>query len=119
MFPRTPGPAAWQRARPQPLPDSAQCPHTRLPRSVPAPVLRQPPRWLRRTRPPRQASSDSGAPYPDLHRLARTQPRSEEHTSELQSLAYIVCRLLLEKKKKTQQEQERERIIKKQKKQKR
>src|SRR2546425_5188137 len=28
--------------------------------------------------------------------------RSEEHTSELQSLAYLVCRLLLEKKKKTQ-----------------
>src|SRR2546425_1522753 len=26
-------------------------------------------------------------------------PRSEEHTSELQSLAYLVCRLLLEKKK--------------------
>src|SRR3989441_3465134 len=34
---------------------------------------------------------------------ARVQPlieRSEEHTSELQSLAYLVCRLLLEKKKK-------------------
>src|SRR2546425_5239489 len=30
----------------------------------------------------------SGSPY-----------RSEEHTSELQSLAYLVCRLLLEKKK--------------------
>src|SRR5687767_4486070 len=29
--------------------------------------------------------------------------RSEEHTSELQSLAYLVCRLLLEKKKKKQQ----------------
>src|SRR2546425_7926286 len=28
--------------------------------------------------------------------------RSEEHTSELQSLAYLVCRLLLEKKKKVQ-----------------
>src|SRR2546425_1612371 len=27
------------------------------------------------------------------------EPRSEEHTSELQSLAYLVCRLLLEKKK--------------------
>src|SRR3989441_2337166 len=27
------------------------------------------------------------------------QNRSEEHTSELQSLAYLVCRLLLEKKK--------------------
>src|SRR2546425_5829347 len=32
---------------------------------------------------------------------ADTQTRSEEHTSELQSLAYLVCRLLLEKKKKT------------------
>src|SRR5687767_15467786 len=30
--------------------------------------------------------------------------RSEEHTSELQSLAYLVCRLLLEKKKKRQQQ---------------
>src|SRR2546423_8976850 len=29
--------------------------------------------------------------------------RSEEHTSELQSLAYLVCRLLLEKKKKNTQ----------------
>src|SRR3989441_4038404 len=31
--------------------------------------------------------------------LARIDGRSEEHTSELQSLAYLVCRLLLEKKK--------------------
>src|SRR2546425_2213843 len=31
---------------------------------------------------------------------SRTSVRSEEHTSELQSLAYLVCRLLLEKKKK-------------------
>src|SRR2546423_2296477 len=31
---------------------------------------------------------------------ARGAERSEEHTSELQSLAYLVCRLLLEKKKK-------------------
>src|SRR3989441_3159254 len=30
--------------------------------------------------------------------LARVDSRSEEHTSELQSLAYLVCRLLLEKK---------------------
>src|SRR2546425_6359408 len=33
-----------------------------------------------------------------------TDNRSEEHTSELQSLAYLVCRLLLEKKKKITQE---------------
>src|SRR2546423_10445653 len=31
--------------------------------------------------------------------------RSEEHTSELQSLAYLVCRLLLEKKKKYTKQQ--------------
>src|SRR2546425_2715319 len=35
-------------------------------------------------------------PARSVHRRAR---RSEEHTSELQSLAYLVCRLLLEKKK--------------------
>src|SRR5438445_2924246 len=34
--------------------------------------------------------------------------RSEEHTSELQSRQYLVCRLLLEKKKKTTQGQYRE-----------
>src|SRR5687767_15643650 len=32
-------------------------------------------------------------------RARREHARSEEHTSELQSLAYLVCRLLLEKKK--------------------
>src|SRR2546425_2673429 len=31
--------------------------------------------------------------------------RSEEHTSELQSLAYLVCRLLLEKKKQKERRQ--------------
>src|SRR3712207_8734497 len=41
------------------------------------------------------------------HRIARRQglrpaARSEEHTSELQSRQYLVCRLLLEKKKKRQ-----------------
>src|SRR5258707_9638736 len=35
-------------------------------------------------------------PFP----LCRALPRSEEHTSELQSRQYLVCRLLLEKKKK-------------------
>src|SRR3712207_8891674 len=33
--------------------------------------------------------------------LAADAPRSEEHTSELQSRQYLVCRLLLEKKNKT------------------
>src|SRR5947209_12654407 len=38
----------------------------------------------------------SGGPIPSTWRS-----RSEEHTSELQSRQYLVCRLLLEKKKKT------------------
>src|SRR3712207_6906455 len=36
-------------------------------------------------------------PGPD-YRAGRGGPRSEEHTSELQSRQYLVCRLLLEKK---------------------
>src|SRR5947209_16639559 len=39
----------------------------------------------------------AAAPQPGLGRGDR--PRSEEHTSELQSRQYLVCRLLLEKKK--------------------
>src|SRR2546423_9924855 len=37
----------------------------------------------------------------DVEALQQAEERSEEHTSELQSLAYLVCRLLLEKKKST------------------
>src|SRR3989441_9109847 len=36
----------------------------------------------------------------DVRAVSVMSLRSEEHTSELQSLAYLVCRLLLEKKKK-------------------
>src|SRR5207249_11785215 len=42
---------------------------------------------------PRRGSADSRPP-------GRRRPRSEEHTSELQSRFDLVCRLLLEKKKK-------------------
>src|SRR6266404_4379616 len=45
--------------------------------------------------PTRLAKRPVGARY----RRFRAAARSEEHTSELQSLAYLVCRLLLEKKK--------------------
>src|SRR3712207_7890947 len=37
------------------------------------------------------------------------RPRSEEHTSELQSRQYLVCRLLLEKKNTTDSETQRQR----------
>src|SRR3712207_7643423 len=40
------------------------------------------------------------APYRHLSTVSLHTSRSEEHTSELQSRQYLVCRLLLEKKKK-------------------
>src|SRR3712207_6944374 len=45
-----------------------------------------------------------------IKRLAAV-PRSEEHTSELQSRQYLVCRLLLEKKKKQKLTEHNTRII--------
>src|SRR2546423_8571804 len=45
------------------------------------------------------ATSKSISRAPPRRRPSAGSARSEEHTSELQSLAYLVCRLLLEKKK--------------------
>src|SRR3712207_8862570 len=39
------------------------------------------------------------SPHAGLHVTTPQRERSEEHTSELQSRQYLVCRLLLEKKK--------------------
>src|SRR2546425_9661681 len=50
-------------------------------------------------RPPRRAPHDPQERRRVDSRYRPTRQRSEEHTSELQSLAYLVCRLLLEKKK--------------------
>src|SRR3989441_8415556 len=66
---------------------------------------------VRRLHPQHHASLDSRVvARRELRPLVACEPdavadvaavvRSEEHTSELQSLAYLVCRLLLEKKKK-------------------
>src|SRR5687767_15323791 len=53
-----------------------------------------------RERQPERPGRDTGdRPGHDRDRDVADQRRSEEHTSELQSLAYLVCRLLLEKKK--------------------
>src|SRR5256885_12572326 len=50
------------------------------------------------TPPPRPGTNSSPSP-PPTHPGCRPVPRSEEHTSELQSPCKLVCRLLLEKKK--------------------
>src|SRR5262245_64381575 len=57
-------------------------------------------RRLSRTGRRRHRRRRPGTPRPPSP-SPRLAPRSEEHTSELQSLRHLVCRLLLEKKKKT------------------
>src|SRR5258707_11524650 len=47
-----------------------------------------------------KAMVDPSAPGRGCSSIIRTLRRSEEHTSELQSRQYLVCRLLLEKKNK-------------------
>src|SRR2546425_6094126 len=56
----------------------------------------------RRQSPLREAAEEGEA----VTYSTETGVRSEEHTSELQSLAYLVCRLLLEKKKHHRTKQE-------------
>src|SRR3712207_7787332 len=57
--------------------------------------------WRVSTRWPRRSWTRSEAPTPSCCTAPWRRPvtRSEEHTSELQSRQYLVCRLLLEKKK--------------------
>src|SRR2546425_4400554 len=54
-----------------------------------------------RSRPAMTAPAATGRRAARGWRWSAITIRSEEHTSELQSLAYLVCRLLLEKKKQT------------------
>src|SRR2546429_3220900 len=77
-------------------------------------MIRRPPRstlfpyttlFRSRTPPARRARERTAAgtarhPRPRRGDGANAEPRSEEHTSELQSRLHLVCRLLLEKKKK-------------------
>src|SRR5437762_10675353 len=65
-------------------PRSTLFPYTTLFRSKPVPHLRR--------------DGGDGEVHPAGHDRAQHHRRSEEHTSELQSPMYLVCRLLLEKK---------------------
>src|SRR3712207_7443573 len=86
-------------------PRSTLFPYTTLFRSL---IIRSSMVWIdARTRsdkrPTRMSSSAASVPYPFHVKGSpkRIFHRSEEHTSELQSRQYLVCRLLLEKKKST------------------
>src|SRR3712207_8340321 len=79
-------------------PRSTLFPYTTLFRSLLRPPRGRPVRVGRRSR--RQATRQRRvASRPVLVTDLTEQVRSEEHTSELQSRQYLVCRLLLEKKK--------------------
>src|SRR3712207_7486903 len=94
-------------------PRSTLFPYTTLFRSLPVPSSGPPVQWSYAL----SATSWSGSPcaacvgvlafmpwvspsQAGKNVVLRLPPRSEEHTSELQSRQYLVCRLLLEKKKK-------------------
>src|SRR5205823_8952263 len=91
-------------------PISTLFPYTTLFRSLERPfcgklarLVRVKSRHTQRERMASASPPESGPSVPAFMSARPTSarsPRSEEHTSELQSLAYLVCRLLLEKKKK-------------------
>src|SRR5690349_23446111 len=93
-------------------PRSTLFPYTTLFRSWQASSARSTPSWTsgwpspctswpaRTSRGPPRRPTWSAAPRPLPTRSTSPPPRSEEHTSELQSRRDLVCRLLLEKKKK-------------------
>src|SRR3712207_6967144 len=84
-------PATDTSSTPPAVPTAADRPR-HVATDIPAADPRRQPR-----RPARRPILTSPAP----RTAAAAHPRSEEHTSELQSRQYLVCRLLLEKKKTT------------------
>src|SRR3712207_8231299 len=81
-------------------PRSTLFPYTTLFRSPAGVITREVPRfWVRSRTSGSQCKHDFGR-CGRCTTTSTTKSRSEEHTSELQSRQYLVCRLLLEKKKK-------------------
>src|SRR3712207_8909369 len=70
--------------------------------ALPIYAARQPPRDVAQQPPaPRARAAVRAGAHVDRPAQPAAGGRSEEHTSELQSRQYLVCRLLLEKKKQT------------------
>src|SRR5687767_15333889 len=80
-------------------PRSTLFPYTTLFRSRRTKVTAKPRNITPQSASLQPASLDESTPLLVVEKTI-AMARSEEHTSELQSLAYLVCRLLLEKKKK-------------------
>src|SRR3712207_8681677 len=84
-------------------PRSTLFPYTTLFRSALSPSETSPPSnfpFIKTARPPTRNNGTQYSATTESRATARAVvTRSEEHTSELQSRQYLVCRLLLEKKK--------------------
>src|SRR3712207_8243412 len=80
-------------------PNSTLCPYTALFRSATAARRKRVPSRPRGGVPVERPAQALGHLHTILILDAEPHVRSEEHTSELQSRQYLVCRLLLEKKK--------------------
>src|SRR5207244_13223290 len=92
LFTHTPTPEIYPLSLHDALPIC--CARPRTPRAC----ARRRPRSSASSR--RRCESRGGRPTSYRPSRPRRSPRSEEHTSELQSPDHLVCRLLLEKKKK-------------------
>src|SRR3989441_7584290 len=86
-----------KQAEPEGAPPEPSPPEQRAPPEAPEPEPAEPEPAEPEPHPP---PPQTQAPKSDELVFLTSAERSEEHTSELQSLAYLVCRLLLEKKKK-------------------
>src|SRR2546425_8080340 len=80
-------------------PRSTLFPYTTLSRSQPRPSHERPGDRQHLLLAAREAPAPPAGERAERGEALEGPLRSEEHTSELQSLAYLVCRLLLEKKK--------------------
>src|SRR5438045_6224656 len=91
-----------------PPPTSPLFPYTTLFRSRPRLRRRTEATW---TTAASARASPSTCPSRPMARFSTSATRSEEHTSELQSLRHLVCRLLLEKKKKKNRQKKHPHVI--------
>src|SRR5438445_3455727 len=91
-------PRCERSARPSLAPDKRARSAASASNSASERLVREPDREAGRPGSPSVLRSLPRGHWPNLMKTSKRSVRSEEHTSELQSRQYLVCRLLLEKK---------------------
>src|ERR1039458_6317388 len=104
MIPSKPLTPYWREMHPPPPPPPSSLPAPPLAEMAPAPASVPAVSHTLPPEPPPLPWATPAPPLAEMRPLTSSAPvtfmrmRSEEHTSELQSLRHLVCRLLLEKK---------------------